>query len=39
MCILHFVRDTVTGMKSGTILGHEGVGIVEEIGDDVSPSD
>jgi threonine dehydrogenase-like Zn-dependent dehydrogenase len=32
---LHFVRGTVAGMKPGTILGHEGVGIVEEIGDDV----
>ncbi len=29
---LHMVRGTFTGMKSGTILGHEGVGIVEEIG-------
>ena len=26
------VRGTMTGMKPGTILGHEGVGIVEEIG-------
>ena len=25
---LHMVRGTLTGMKSGTILGHEGVGIV-----------
>lgn len=32
---LHFVRGTVTGMKSGTILGHEGVGIVEEVGKSV----
>jgi threonine dehydrogenase-like Zn-dependent dehydrogenase len=32
---LHFVRGTVTGMKAGTILGHEGVGIVEEAGRDV----
>ncbi|UQA56473.1 zinc-dependent alcohol dehydrogenase [Polyangium aurulentum] len=32
---LHFVRGTMTGMKPGTILGHEGVGIVEEIGKDV----
>lgn len=30
---LHFVRGTVKGMKAGTILGHEGVGIVEEVGD------
>ena len=32
---LHFIRGTVEGMKSGTILGHEGVGIVEDIGKDV----
>jgi threonine dehydrogenase-like Zn-dependent dehydrogenase len=32
---LHMVRGTLTGMKSGTILGHEGVGVIEEIGDDV----
>src|SRR5947207_3161544 len=32
---LHFIRGTLPGMKSGTILGHEGVGIVEEIGKDV----
>src|SRR5215470_13773163 len=29
---LHFVRGTVPGMLPGTILGHEGVGVVEEIG-------
>ena len=29
---LHFVRGTFTGMKEGTILGHEGVGVVEELG-------
>jgi threonine dehydrogenase-like Zn-dependent dehydrogenase len=29
---LHFVRGTMAGMKPGTILGHEGVGIVEERG-------
>ncbi|WP_225769949.1 zinc-dependent alcohol dehydrogenase [Inquilinus sp. Marseille-Q2685] len=29
---LHFVRGTVSGMKPGTILGHEGVGVVEELG-------
>jgi threonine dehydrogenase-like Zn-dependent dehydrogenase len=29
---LHFVRGTVGPMKRGTILGHEGVGIVEEVG-------
>jgi threonine dehydrogenase-like Zn-dependent dehydrogenase len=29
---LHMVRGTVPGMKPGTILGHEGVGVVEEVG-------
>src|SRR6185312_13506591 len=29
---LHMIRGTVPGMKPGTILGHEGVGDVEEIG-------
>jgi threonine dehydrogenase-like Zn-dependent dehydrogenase len=29
---LHFVRGTVPNMIPGTILGHEGVGIVEEVG-------
>ncbi len=29
---LHFVRGTMSGMKPGTILGHEGVGVVEECG-------
>ena len=29
---LHFVRGTFSGMKPGTILGHEGVGVVEEVG-------
>ena len=32
---LHFIRGTFAGMKSGTILGHEGVGVVEEVGKDV----
>ena len=32
---LHFVRGTMSGMKPGTILGHEGVGVVERIGEDV----
>lgn len=32
---LHFVRGTMAGMKSGTILGHEGVGVVEQLGEDV----
>lgn len=29
---LHMIRGTMPGMKPGTILGHEGVGIVEEVG-------
>jgi threonine dehydrogenase-like Zn-dependent dehydrogenase len=29
---LHLVRGTVPGMRPGTVLGHEAVGIVEEIG-------
>jgi threonine dehydrogenase-like Zn-dependent dehydrogenase len=29
---LHMVRGTMPGMKLGTILGHEGVGVVEEAG-------
>src|SRR5207248_4074878 len=29
---LHMIRGTLAGMKAGTILGHEGVGVVEEIG-------
>jgi threonine dehydrogenase-like Zn-dependent dehydrogenase len=29
---LHMIRGTLTGMKPGTILGHEAVGIVEELG-------
>jgi threonine dehydrogenase-like Zn-dependent dehydrogenase len=29
---LHMVRGTMAGMKSGTILGHEAVGIVEQVG-------
>lgn len=32
---LHMVRGTMTGMKSGTILGHEAVGVVEELGPEV----
>jgi threonine dehydrogenase-like Zn-dependent dehydrogenase len=32
---LHMVRGTFPGMKPGTILGHEGVGIIEELGSDV----
>lgn len=29
---LHFVRGTSPGMKPGTIIGHEGVGVVESVG-------
>jgi threonine dehydrogenase-like Zn-dependent dehydrogenase len=32
---LHFVRGTMPGTKEGRILGHEGVGVVEELGDHV----
>lgn len=32
---LHFVRGTMACMQPGTILGHEGVGVVEELGDGV----
>jgi threonine dehydrogenase-like Zn-dependent dehydrogenase len=32
---LHFVRGTVPGMQEGTVLGHEGIGVVEEVGKSV----
>lgn len=32
---LHMVRGTMPGMQPGTILGHEAVGVVEEVGRDV----
>ncbi len=32
---LHMVRGTLAGMTPGTILGHEGVGVVEEVGPQV----
>lgn len=32
---LHIVRGSLPGMKPGTIMGHEGVGIIEEIGKEV----
>lgn len=32
---LHFVRGTMPGMKEGTILGHEAVGVVEQLGSEV----
>lgn len=32
---LHMIRGTFAGMKPGTILGHEAVGVIEEIGPNV----
>jgi threonine dehydrogenase-like Zn-dependent dehydrogenase len=32
---LHMIRGTMSGMRNGVILGHEGVGIVEALGSDV----
>src|SRR5688572_23717354 len=32
---LHMIRGTLPGMRPGTILGHEGVGYIEELGEDV----
>src|SRR5579884_2615765 len=32
---LHMIRGTLSPMKPGTILGHEGVGVVEETGSNV----
>ncbi|KAF3883790.1 MULTISPECIES: zinc-dependent alcohol dehydrogenase [Nostocales] len=32
---LHMIRGTFPGMKPGTILGHEAVGVVQEIGSNV----
>src|SRR4051812_16436564 len=32
---LHMVRGTFSGMVPGTVLGHEGVGVVEDVGRDV----
>jgi threonine dehydrogenase-like Zn-dependent dehydrogenase len=32
---LHFIRGTFPGMEKGTILGHEGVGVIEEVGKNV----
>jgi len=32
---LHMIRGTFPGMIPGTVLGHEGVGIVEEVGSNV----
>ncbi|QEH34784.1 Glutathione-independent formaldehyde dehydrogenase [Aquisphaera giovannonii] len=39
---LHMIRGTMPGMVPGTILGHEGVGVVEEVGTsvlDIKPGD
>ena len=32
---LHFVRGTVPGMQEGTVLGHEGLGVVVEEFDNI----
>jgi len=32
---LHMVRGTMPGMKKGTVLGHEAVGVIEEVGSNV----
>lgn len=32
---LHMIRGTMPGMRPGTVLGHEGVGVVEEVGSSV----
>ena len=32
---LHMIRGSMPGMKEGTIMGHEGVGVVEEVGSNV----
>jgi threonine dehydrogenase-like Zn-dependent dehydrogenase len=32
---LHMIRGTMPGMRAGTILGHEGVGIIEELGSNI----
>jgi threonine dehydrogenase-like Zn-dependent dehydrogenase len=32
---LHLIRGTLPGMQPGRILGHEGVGVVEQLGDGV----
>ncbi|HEX4017629.1 MAG TPA: alcohol dehydrogenase catalytic domain-containing protein [Frankiaceae bacterium] len=32
---LHLVRATMPGMQEGTILGHEAVGVIEEVGNAV----
>ena len=32
---LHFIRGTIAGLEAGTVLGHEAVGVIEEVGKDV----
>lgn len=32
---LHFIRGTFSGLEPGTILGHEGVGVIEEMAEGV----
>ncbi|HLV66314.1 MAG TPA: alcohol dehydrogenase catalytic domain-containing protein [Polyangiaceae bacterium] len=32
---LHLVRGTMPGVAPGTVVGHEGVGVVEEVGSEV----
>lgn len=32
---LHFIRGTMAGVEPGTILGHEGVGVIEQLGEGV----
>lgn len=32
---LHPVRGTMPGMEQGTVLGHDAVGVIEEVGDAV----
>src|SRR5262245_33627476 len=32
---LHLVRGTIPGVKPGIVLGHEGVGVIEQVGKDV----
>ena len=32
---LHFIRGSVSGLEPGSVLGHEAVGVIEEVGKDV----
>lgn len=32
---LHFIRGTISGLEPGAVLGHEAVGVIEEVGKDV----